>query len=116
MRYVYRPSHPKASPRGFVSAVDLGEYDAPQAVNAPVLSGRFYENACTVEGIDIGSRRKFNEHLRRTGLAHASDFTNTIKKKQEERAAHFQTGGDHKQRREAVARAFYEVNNGRRKR
>lgn len=105
--YLYRPGHPKASERGFVSIDDLGEEPAVRALDAPFAVGRFYENQCTVEGHDIGSRRKHREYMKQNNLTTMDDYKETWK-----RAEHIRKHGDpadRKARREAVGRAAYEV-------
>jgi hypothetical protein len=104
-RYVYRPSHPQASEFGFVDAALLGLEAEVLALNAPVLMDRFYENTQATDGTDIGSRRKHREYMKRTGLAPSSDFSpgyyENVKKSD--------IRDDSKARRDAVARATYEV-------
>ena len=52
------------------------EYQAPErALNAPIMVDRFYEGTKTVEGEDIGSRRKRAEYMRRNGLADGNDYS-----------------------------------------
>jgi hypothetical protein len=109
-RYVYRPGHPKASPRGFVDVNDLGWEQEPQAKNAPILSGRFYENVAAQDGTDIGSRKKYREYMKAKGLTSMSDYTETWKKAEKEREKAASPEWDQKQRREDVARAWYERN------
>jgi len=55
--------------------VSADEYQPPErAVDAPILSGRFYEGAKTVDGEDIGSRRKHQQYMKDHGLASGSDY------------------------------------------
>jgi hypothetical protein len=102
-RWVYDTAQKKLVP--------ASEYHAALAVNAPVMAGRFYENQSATDGTDIGSRRKHRDYMRANGLTTADDYTQTWKKKAEERAAWYTQGGDaatRKQRREDVARAWHE--------
>lgn len=110
MRYFYRPGHPKASELGFVSEQDLAEIpmDPPKALHASIVMDRFYENTCATDGTDIGSRRKHREYMKRHNLAIADDFKGEWAKAAKEREDFFKTGGDHKERREQLARALYE--------
>jgi hypothetical protein len=103
--WVYKPGHPKATERGFVAWEDYGYVEGDVALNAPVLVDRFYENTAATDGTDIGSRRKHREYMKRTGLAPSSDFSPGWYERQRRGAAQEQ----HKERREAVARATYEV-------
>jgi hypothetical protein len=111
-RYVYRPSHPKASPNGFVAIEDLGWEQAPErlAKDAPIMAGRFYENTAATDGTDIGSRRKHREYMKARGLTTMDDYRGTWKQAAKEREKEFSPEWDQKQRREDVARAWYERN------
>lgn len=56
--------------------VSADEYVPPaRALDAPVMSGRFYENTKTTDGVDIGSRSKHQAYMRERGLAPASDYS-----------------------------------------
>lgn len=116
-RYFYRPEHPRANERGFVSQEDLGDYAEEQrALDAPIMVDRFYENTSTVDGVDIGSRRKYRDYCKEHNVTNSADFKETWKKDAETRAKFFTEGGDHKERaerRETVARAWYELENRR---
>ena len=75
-----------------------------RALDAPVMSGRFYENLTTLEGEDIGSREKYQRYMREKGVTNMSDFSdgwyarlNAERKRDQAKA-----------RRDAVARAVYE--------
>lgn len=54
----------------------------PQALNAPILTDRFMEGHRTLEGEDIGSRRKRLEYMKRNGLVDANDFSNAYFERQ----------------------------------
>lgn len=58
------------------------------------------------DGTVIDSKRKHREYMKRTGLTTTDDFKGTWDKAAKERAEFYTHGGDHKQRREAVARAL----------
>ena len=77
-----------------------------------VMSGSFYEGARTLEGEDIGSRRKHAEHMRRNGLAPASDFRDYWAKAAKERETALSPNWDKKGRREDVGRAMHLVQAG----
>ena len=107
--FVYRPGHPRANERGFVNANELGEETSSVALNAPILSGRFYENVSATDGTDIGSRKKHREYMKAHGLTIASDYTNTWKQAEKQREAVKQGRLPSKTRREAIARALYRI-------
>ena len=106
MRYVYKPGHPKATQFGFVKITDIeSEPISHNALNAPILMDRFYENTAATDGVDIGSRRKHKEYMKQRDLAPTSDFSPEWYAKQK-RAKELDTN---KIRREDVSRATYEV-------
>lgn len=110
MRYYYRPHHPLANERGFVSGDDLGEYEAPRAVDAPILAGRFYENTAATDGTDIGSRKKHREYMKANGVTVMTDFTETWKKAEKDRET-LRDGTNPTERkavREEIGRALYQ--------
>ena|GEM_PF-7054344 len=57
--------------------VPADEYEPPaRALDAPILSGRFYENVHTLDdGTDIGSRAKYQAYCREKGVTAMSDFS-----------------------------------------
>ena len=76
-----------------------------RAVNAPILSGRFYENTKATDGTDIGSRSKHRRYMSERGLTSSSDFSPRYYegiKRERERAAKAS-------RRETIARKLYEI-------
>lgn len=80
------------------------DYRAPPlAVDAPILSGRFYEGMTTLEGDDIGSRAKYRRYCQEKGVTNMSDFSDKwyadLKSSREREAK--------RSRREKVARAVY---------
>ena len=84
--------------------VSVDEYQPPErAVDAPILSGRFYEGMKTVEGEDIGSRRKHQAYMAEHGLAPGSDYSPGW---YENRRAEMKREAD-KKRRETVERVVY---------
>jgi hypothetical protein len=76
---------------------------------------RHYDGLRTAEGVDISTRTKHREYMRAKGVTHSSDFKEEWTSARKQRDDFFTTGGDHKARREAVARALHEAVNGRRK-
>lgn len=110
--YVYRPGHPRASANGFVDTRELDEEPVSLATNAPILSGRFYENTKAMDGTDIGSRKKHRDYMKATGLAMAGDYQQTWQKQAERRgrvAAGEKGSVPSKTRREVIARKLYEI-------
>jgi hypothetical protein len=72
-----------------------------------LMMGECYQGRA-LDGTDISSRRKFNEHLRATGLAPAADFTETWAKAEKERVSKVD-GSPNRARREAVERSIYQL-------
>lgn len=108
MRYFYRPGHPKASPNGFVSELDdPGPFVEPKtyAINAGIMVGRFYENARTTEGVDIGSRAKHRNYMKEHGLSMFSDYAPDYYERQR-KARWLQTKKD---RRAVLERKMWEI-------
>jgi hypothetical protein len=111
VRYYCIPGHPHANERGIVPADKVDLVEETHAVNAPVLSGRFYENQKMLDGTDVGSRKKYHNYLDARGLAPVSDFKQTWSDAEKRRAKFYTEGGDereHKARREIVGRAWYD--------
>jgi hypothetical protein len=110
-KWVYRPSHEKANERGFVAYEDLGWESDKKAIHAPIATGRFYENTKSIiDGSDIGSRKRYNEHNKRHKVTHSSDISpqfleGVVKERERE---------DDRDRVETLKRATYEVFNRRR--
>jgi len=76
-----------------------------RALDAPIMVDRFYENTSTIEGVDIGSRKKHRQYMKDRGLAPADDFSSSWYNRVRER----QKTETNKGRREAVARALYKM-------
>lgn len=89
----------------------------PQAVNAPILSGRLYENtSATIADekgrplkVDIGSRQKHREFMRQRGVTTSDDYAASWTPEATARRAAEADLVETKERREAVARSLYEV-------
>jgi hypothetical protein len=61
-RFIYDPAQGKCVP--------ADDYRAPErAADAPILSGRFYENTAATDGVDIGSRAKHRAYMKDRGRA-----------------------------------------------
>lgn len=91
--------------------------EANEAKNAPVMAGRFYENTSIITAdekgkplkVDIGTRMKHRDYLRRTGLATADDFKESWKPEVMARAKRADELRDDRDRHETVGRNLYEV-------
>jgi hypothetical protein len=56
--------------------VRYADYQAPsRALDAPIVTDRWYEGARTLDGDDIGSRRKREEYMRSRGYTDGNDVT-----------------------------------------
>ena len=109
-RFLYRPDHPLSNERGFVNAASEHElFDAHVAV----FGDGYMDGVQAPDGSDIGSRRKRRDWMRTTGSADLSDFKESGAKAAARREDYLTTGGDHKERREQVGRALYNVKMGR---
>lgn len=73
-----------------------------------LMTGNCYDDARTVEGVDISSRRKRNEYMKQNNLADFDDFKGTWERSRKEREAFFKNAPD-KKRREDVGRAIYQL-------
>lgn len=94
---------------GAQKLVPAEDYQGPTlAVDAPILTGRFYENTQATDGTDIGSRRKHRNYMKANNLTIATDYTETWKKQAADRERMKQGDFDHKARREEVAWAFHQ--------
>ena len=111
MRWIYKPSHPKANARGFVAEADLSIDPSPKAINAPILSGRFYENMKATDGTDIGSRKRHREYMKMHGLTTADDFKSQWQSAEAERQRVREEGRmpTDAKRREALERGMYRI-------
>ncbi len=103
------------------------EYTGPTAElakNAPIASGRFYEEAgpSPIDHSEINSKRKYREHMRRYDVTNASDYEKTWQQAEKERAkavlpgkeflekgVHRPQGYDAKEIKEAIGRSIYEL-------
>lgn len=74
---------------------------------------RHYDGLRHTDGTPIDSRTKHRQFMKERNLTTADDFTGTWEKAKKEREDFHTTGGDHKERREQLARALHEVVNRR---
>jgi len=88
--YVYR-----SNPDGTVDVYTKGdEPQAPVHVDAGALWGdRGYEGLRTTDGVDISSRSKHREYMRRHGLTTADDYKDTWAKAEAAREIYRQGKG-----------------------
>jgi hypothetical protein len=90
--------------------VSADEYRAPvHAKNAPIMAGRFYENTKATDGTDIGSRRKHKAYMKDHNLTTMDDFGGEWKRAQERRDGIKEGRMPDPKRREALERAFHEI-------
>lgn len=85
-----------------------------RAIDASVLSGRFYENTVATDGTDIGSRAKHRAYMRERGLTTADDYDSkggAWDKAEARRALGFMTPEQRKDRQERVDRELHRVEN-----
>lgn len=110
-RYHYVPGHPKANDRGFVEDSEMGDWkdQTKQANHAPLLSGRFYEGTQSpIDGSDIGSRRKHQDHMKQHNVTMTTDFAGDWEKAQKQREEIRSGENDKRERKEQIERAIYE--------
>ena len=73
-----------------------------------LMTGSCYDDARTVDGADISSRRKRSEYMRRNSLADADDFKGEWSKAERARTD-VRTAASDLRRREDVERAIYQL-------
>jgi hypothetical protein len=79
--------------------VRYADYVPPShTLNAPIMTDRWYEGARTLDGDDIGSRRKREEYMRSRGLQDGND----VKPEYYERARAEQAREEKGRRRAAI--------------
>lgn len=88
--------------------VDVNEappLESERAIDANIMVDRFYEGTKSVDGADIGSRRKHREYMRERGLAPADDFS----PKYYERLRKEREDANRRSRRETLERAMHKI-------
>lgn len=95
--------------------VEVGEEwtDTPRG-NAGPVTDLYMDGQRTVDGVDIGSRRKRRDYMKANNLADVSDFTETWAKAAKQREAIRDGSAGRSERREAIARAIELARTGRR--
>lgn len=78
-------------------------------------TGACYEGLQATDGTPINSRAKHREYMRLNGFTTTDDYKESWAKAAKERADFYTTGGDHKARKEAIGRALYEFEKGKRR-
>jgi hypothetical protein len=92
---------------GKLHEVDLG-YSAPLPDSQHLLwNDRDYKDLKTSDGVDISSRAKHKEYMKRTGLTTMDDYKETWAKAQAKREEYQAKGGSVS--REDVARAIHKL-------
>jgi hypothetical protein len=86
-----------------------------QRSDSALWGDRHYDGMRAQDGSDISTRSKHREYMKRHGLTTCDDYKNEWKRAADVRADVSTTGGDHRARREDVARAVYEVTERNRK-
>lgn len=91
--------------------VDLNAYvPEARALDAPILSGRFYEDAPpATDGTPLNSRARHERYMRENGVAMASDFKECGAKAAAERLAFREGRQDDRDIRETVGRVMYDL-------
>lgn len=75
-----------------------------------IMRDASWGNLFTPDGVDISSRNKHRDYMKKHNLVPADDFKETWAKAREERDKHFTDGSDDKKaRREAVAKATHQI-------
>lgn len=104
-RYYFIPD--AAAPTGVRASEVPPDHGTEPRARVEIMTDSHYEGLRTMDGVDVSTRRRHREHMRRNGLALADDFKETWAKSQATRDAYFRDGpGDSKQLHEAVERAF----------
>ena len=93
---------------GTLVEVDPHTYQpAGRVADSALWGDRHYIGAQAPDGADISSRTKHREYMARTGLTTADDFSGQWAKQRAARDDFYTTGGDHRARREDLARAIW---------
>lgn len=91
--------------------VPADEYRPPErALDAPIMSGRFYENQAMTDGTPVGSRRRYAQWLKDHDATHASDYSDGFRARLHKERERTQE----KEIRETVGRTVYQLENKRR--
>lgn len=78
-------------------------------------TGTCYEGLRASDGTVIDTRAKHREYMRLHGFTTTDDYKESWAKAQKERADFYTTGGDHKARKDAIGRAMYDFERGKRR-
>jgi hypothetical protein len=93
---------------GQLVEVDPNTYQpAGRVADSALWGDRHYEGAQAPDGSDISSRTKHREYMARTGLTTVDDFSGQWAQQAKAREDFYTSGGDHRARREDLARAIY---------
>ena len=75
----------------------------------PVVGDRHYADCRTTDGVDISTRAKHRDYMKRTGLTTVDDYKSEFERKRDQRERFAATGYD-PTRREAIVRAIERLN------
>lgn len=90
--------------------------EAQPVVRVEIAAGALYDGQRALDGTDVSTRRRFDEYMKRNGLAMADDFKGEWQKAAQSREAYRAGRKRDPQLREAIGRAAYELEKkGRRK-
>lgn len=93
------------------------DYEPPADATVPLVTDRYLEGERTPDGVDISSRRKRDEYMRREGVTHANDYRQQLAKAKEKRAEFFRGNtGQTDEIAETVGRKAYQLQTQRKKR
>ena len=106
--YVYRNRE-----GGGVDVFEKGTKPVDERLRVPVIGDLHYLDTKGPMGEDLTTRTKHREFMKAKGLTTMDDYKNEWAGAAKAREEFHRTGGDHKARREQVARALYEVGNRR---
>lgn len=99
---------------GHVTEVEI-TFDWAPTPRVEISTGNCYEGIKATDGTVLNSRAKHREYMRLHGFTTTDDYKESWAKASKERAEFYTTGGDHKARKEAIGRAFYDFERGKRK-
>jgi hypothetical protein len=99
--------------------VEASEYRPASTGRLEISMDRHYENTGTLDGVDIGSRRKRETFMRDRGLADPRDFKGEWRRTEERKVAEHAVEGATPERvrevQDTVGRAAYELSKKRRR-
>lgn len=91
---------------GHLEEVGL-DYKVPERL--PVFGDAHYDGLRATDGTPIDTKAKHRQYMRDKGLTTIDDYTQTWKKQEEQRQEIRTTGGNKAERREAIGRTIYQL-------